>query len=82
MGGRPRTGFRIICRERGGHRVLLGPGMGHCHLHAGSVPGKGMTNAGCRDLRGGKEAFHCHSYSKNQDKREIQKAKEQNRGLG
>lgn len=38
MGGRPRSGFRIICRERREHRDVLGPGIG---IATRVYPGKG-----------------------------------------
>lgn len=67
MGGRSRTGFRIICRERRGHRVSLGPGSGRCHPYAGGAPGEGVSQCGRGAPPWGQEPPHSHCCPKNRD---------------
>lgn len=50
----------------------------HGHPRAGSVPGKGVTRAGCSVLLG-EGGRPLSLLSENRDNREIQKAKERNR---
>lgn len=81
MGGRLRTGFRIICREERGHTFFLGPVAGHCHSpcwwwHVYQGEGDLMLIAEpSLESRG----LPCPCCSKYMDNREVWTAEEQRR---